>query len=70
MDIYMVAPYLYQYTVGSIVFFGGLLIVHRAGAMDLKNRAARRTLAILLAGMALFASVHALFQFVFPFVGE
>lgn len=69
MDTHMIIPYFYQYTVGSIVFFGGLLVARQAGALDLKSREIRWTLAILLVGMALYASLHALLQFVFPFIG-
>lgn len=69
MDTLMIIPYFYQYTVGSIVFFGGLLVAHRTGALDLKSREARQWFTILLVGMGLFASLHALLQFVFPFVG-
>ena len=69
MDVHMITPYLYQYTVGSAVFLGGLLVAHRAGAIDLKNQEIRRWFTVLLVGMVLFASVHALLQFVLPFVG-
>lgn len=69
MDLAMVTPYLYQYGLGSVIFFGALVIARASGALELKDQENRRTFYILLVGMAGYAVVHALLQFVFPFMG-
>jgi SSS family solute:Na+ symporter len=50
-------PYLYVYGIGSIVFFAGLFVAWRAGAIDRK-----RIVWVLLAGLGLYAAVHAFMQ--------
>ncbi len=52
-------PFVYVYTVGGTVFVLSLLAGLRAGAIDLGRSADRRTLYGLVAGLTLFATVHA-----------
>ena len=69
MDTALITPYLYQYGVGSLIMAGSLFIAHRTGALDMQSSESRRTFGILVGGMVLYAVVHGLIQFVFPFVG-
>lgn len=58
--------YLYQYLVGGAIFLVGFLFVWRQGDVGLKDRRAIKNSLLLLGGFALFALVHAFFQFVAP----
>ncbi len=53
-------PYVYVYGVGGCVFLASLVAGVRAGAIDLNRPADRRTLLALVAGLLLFATVHAI----------
>jgi len=59
-------PIIYQYGVGGIVFVLGLVLVTRAGTLDLKTRHGKRWFAVLVAGFVLYLCVHVFFQFVAP----
>ena len=59
-------PVVYQYGVGGIVFVLGLVLVTRAGKLDLKTRHGKRWLAILVGGFVLYLCVHMFFQFIAP----
>lgn len=50
-------PYLYVYGIGSIVFFAGLFVAWRAGAIDNK-----RIVWVLLGGLGFYATLHAVMQ--------
>lgn len=50
-------PYFYVYGLGAIVFFSGLIVAYRAGA--LKDR---KVLGMLLTGLIFYAGLHAFFQ--------
>lgn len=52
-------PWLYQYAVGGAVFAASLWVLARAGALDLRDREDRRTLAALAAGFLGFLALHA-----------
>ena len=52
-------PFLYVYGVGGIVFVASLVGGYVAGAIDLRRPSDRRTLAALIGGLLLFASIHA-----------
>ena len=58
--------YLYQYLIGGAIFSIGFLFAWRQGDVGFKDRRARKNTALLLGGFALFALVHAFFQFVAP----
>ena len=58
--------YAYQYLVGGAIFAIGLLFTWRQGDVGLKDSRARRNTLLLIGGFALFALVHAFFQFVAP----
>lgn len=70
MESDLITSYIYQYSVGSVLFIGGLVIARMSGALDFHDAENRRTTIVLVAGMIGFAIVHALLQFVFPFWGE
>jgi SSS family solute:Na+ symporter len=55
------APYLYIYGVGGAVFGAGLAVAWRRGALA-GDRAGRRLLGLLVLGLILYASGHAIFQ--------
>jgi hypothetical protein len=52
-------PYTYQYIVGGLLFFTGLIVSLKKGAFNLKRQEDRWTLKILLIGFASYALVHA-----------
>jgi len=51
-------PLLYLYGVGSLFFFGGLFLVLKSGAMDLKRRSHRHWLGVLLFGLLWYIGLH------------
>ncbi len=58
--------YLYHYLVGGSVFLVGFIFVWRQGDVGLRDPRARKNALLLIGGFALFALVHAFFQFVAP----
>ena len=59
-------PVVYQYGIGGIVFVLGLVLVTRAGALDLKTRQGKCWFAVLVAGFFLYLCIHIFFQFIAP----
>lgn len=59
----------YLYGVGGAIYAGGALLCVRAGVLDLGVAGERRMFGWMTAALALFATIHGLFQFVFPYVG-
>ena len=59
-------PVIYQYGVGGIVFFVGLVLVTKSRMLDLKTTHGKRWLALLLGGFAFFLCLHLFFQFIAP----
>jgi len=53
-------PYLYLYGVGGALFFSGLAVVIRSGALRLRRREDRRWFWILLFGFFWYALLHGL----------
>ena len=51
-------PYLYLYGVGGILFLGGLYLVLRSGALDLKRQSHRRWLGVLVFGLFWYMGIH------------
>lgn len=51
-------PYLYLYGVGGLLFLGGLYLVLRSGALDLKRPRHRRWLGVLLFGFLWYMGLH------------
>jgi hypothetical protein len=51
-------PWLYQYGVGGVFFFGTLILAIRAGALRLGDPADRRLFVLLVGGFFLFLAVH------------
>ncbi len=51
-------PYLYLYGGGGLVFFGGLWMVLKSPAFNMKRRKDRRWLGILLFGYIWYAGMH------------
>lgn len=51
-------PYLYLYGVGGILFLGGLYLVLRSGALDLKRPSHRRWLGVLVFGLFWYMGLH------------
>jgi hypothetical protein len=58
--------FLYQYVVGGIVFFMGLICIVRSRALDLKARSGRRWLLVSLSVLFFYLLLQGLFQFVLP----
>ncbi len=58
--------FFYQYSIGSAFFAAGLLLLVRAKAIDLSQARGRRTLALLVGGLTLYAVAHAVSVFVLP----
>lgn len=52
------APLIYQYSVGGLLFMFSLWMIFRWRACDLRRRADRYWLAVLLVGMAAYFGVH------------
>jgi hypothetical protein len=61
--------YIYQYGLGTLVFVAGTVVCIRAGVLDLSDRRERLAWAMATGGLVAYAVFHALFQFVFPFMG-
>ena len=59
----------YQYLVGGLIYAGGTLVCVRTGVLDLSDGSERRIWLAATGCLAGYAVVHALFQFVLPFVG-
>lgn len=59
----------YLYIVGGLMYGAGTFFVARAGVLDFSAPQDRRIYWFTTSCLVLFAGVHALFQFVFPFVG-
>ena len=59
-------PVVYQYGIGGIVFVLGLVLVTRAGTLDLKTRQGKCWFAVLVAGFLSYLCVHIFFQFIAP----
>lgn len=51
-------PYLYLYGVGGLCFFGGLYLVLKSHALDLKRSSHRRWLGVLLFGLLWYMGIH------------
>jgi hypothetical protein len=58
--------FLYQYVVGGIVFFVGLICIVRSRALDLKAGSGRRWLLVSLSVLFFYLLLQGLFQFVLP----
>ena len=58
--------YLYQYLVGGAIFLTGFIFVWRQGDVGFREPRARKNALLLLGGFALFALIHAFFQFIAP----
>jgi hypothetical protein len=58
--------YLYQYLVGGAIFLVGFLYVWRQGDVGFRDSRTRKNTLLLIGGFALFALVHAFFQFIAP----
>ena len=58
----------YLYGVGGLMYAGGSYLVWRAGVLDFSAPQDRRIYWFTTGCLVLFAVVHALFQFVFPFI--
>ncbi len=52
------APFIYQYTVGGLVFALGIFTIIKSRAVDLSRRSERRWLTILIVGLVAYFSVH------------
>ncbi len=52
------APLAYQYSVGGLLFGLGLVVALRSGACDLRRRADRFWLVVVLLGLAAYFAVH------------
>ena len=55
-------PYLYQYGVGGIVFFIGLIYGWKQGYLSFKGRGLRN-LVVVFAGLAFFAGLQGYLQY-------
>jgi hypothetical protein len=51
-------PYIYLYAVGGALFLGGLFLVLRSGALDMKRRGHRRWLGVLVFGLLWYMGLH------------
>ena len=58
--------YAYQYLVGGAIFLIGLLFAWRQGDVGLKDTRSIKNTLLLVGGFALFALIHAFFQFIAP----
>lgn len=69
-DLSMFAlSWIYLYGVGGVIYVLGTMACVRTGVLDWKNHDERRMYLATTACLVLFAAIHALFQFVLPFVG-
>ncbi len=51
-------PFIYQYGVGAIIFFVGLIVILRQGSCVLSRERDRFWFIVLLAGFVLYVGVH------------
>ncbi len=58
--------FVYQYAIGGIVFLLSLVLLVRSGAIRLTQPAARRSLAVIVAGLLFYAGLHAVSVFLLP----
>ncbi|NQT83778.1 hypothetical protein HQ563_12175 [bacterium] len=56
--------FLYQYILGGIVFFAGLVCIVKSRALDHKSNSGRRWLLISLGVLLFYLLLQGLFQFV------
>jgi hypothetical protein len=56
--------FLYQYIVGGIVFFAGLVCIVKSRALDLKSKSGKRWLLVSLSVLVFYLLLQGLFQFV------
>jgi hypothetical protein len=56
--------FLYQFILGGIVFFAGLICIIKTRALDLKSISGRRWLLITLGILLFYLCLQGLFQFV------
>ena len=56
--------FIYQYILGGIVFFAGLVCIVKSRALDLKSNSGRRWLLISLGVLLFYLLLQGLFQFV------
>jgi len=56
-------PLVYQFVVGGIIFALGLIILWRAGDYSWARREDRLTIIYMLAGVALYFTIQALWHF-------
>ena len=61
--------WIYMYGVGLIIYGAGTFACVRAGVLDFSIPTERRSFIAVSVCFGLFAAVHALFQYVLPFVG-
>ena len=61
--------YFYQYVLGTAIFVAGTVMCIRTGVLDLGDRKERRAWAMATGGLVAYAVIHAVLQFVFPFMG-
>ncbi len=67
MNLHEVSFY-YHYAVGGVIFLIALALALASGELSPKTSEGRRYLAILIGGFALYAVVHGLSVFVFPYM--
>jgi|GEM_PF-2119905 len=60
--------FVYQYGVGGLIYAIGVWIALKSGILDLQDPKERKIFFWLTVCFLVFAGVHALFQFVFPFL--
>ncbi len=56
--------FLYQYIVGGIVFFAGLICIIRKRALDIRSKSGKSWLLISLGVLVFYLLLQGLFQFV------
>ncbi len=61
-----VLPFVYQYTVGGLIFFAGLYLGWRSGYLGLQTRSQMRNLTLLVLGFFALAGFQGYLQFVAP----
>ena len=60
----------YMYGVGGLIYAIGTVVGFKTGVIDFSIEQDRRIFLGMTACLALFAGVHALFQFVLPVTGQ
>jgi len=56
--------FLYQYVIGGVVFFMGLICIVKSRALDLKSKPGKRWLFISLSVLLFYLLLQGVFQFV------